>query len=98
MGDTSIDHGSSLRKNPNATFRALAAGGGGVLLHLESGEYHGLNEIGCKIWELIDGERTTADVIEAIRAEVDNPPPALDDDVTGFIDAMRERDLILASA
>ena len=37
-------------------------------------------------------------MIEAIRAEVDDPPAALADDVTGFIDAMRERDLILASA
>ena len=68
-----------------------------MLLHLESGEYHGLNEIGCRIWELIDGERTGANVIETIRAEVDDPPPTLDDDVTAFIDAMLERDLILAS-
>jgi Coenzyme PQQ synthesis protein D (PqqD) len=86
-----------LRKNPNATYRTLATGRSGVLLHLESGEYHGLNEIGCRIWELIDGERTTDDIIEAIRAEVDDPPATLADDVTGFIDAMRERDLILAS-
>ena len=69
-----------------------------MLLHLESGEYHGLNEIGCRIWELVDGERTAADVIEVIRAEVDDPPAALDEDVTGFIEAMRERDLILADA
>ncbi len=69
-----------------------------MLLHLETGEYYTLNEIGCRIWELVDGERTAADVIEAIRAEVDDPPAALGDDVTGFIDAMRERDLILAGA
>lgn len=69
-----------------------------MLLHLETGQYHGLNEIGCRIWELVDDERTAADVIEAIRAEVDDPPAALDDEVTGFIDAMRERDLILAGA
>jgi hypothetical protein len=87
----------TLRKNPNATYRTLAAGGGGVLLHLETGEYHGLNEIGCRIWELIDGERTADDITEAIRAEVDDPPATLADDVTGFIDAMRERDLVLAS-
>jgi hypothetical protein len=54
--------------------------------------------IGCRIWELIDGERTADDIIEAIRGEVDDPPATLADDVTGFIDAMRERDLILANA
>jgi Coenzyme PQQ synthesis protein D (PqqD) len=54
--------------------------------------------IGCRIWELIDGERTAAEIIEAIRAEVEDPPPALADEVNSFIDAMRDRDLILANA
>ena len=85
----------TLRRNPNTAFRTLAAGEGGVLLHLDSGEYHGLNDIGCMIWELIDGERTTSDVIEAIRVEVDDPPVTLEDDVRRFIGEMRERDLLI---
>ena len=91
-----IDNDSSLRKNPNTAFRTLAAGEGGVVLHLESGEYYGLNDIGCMIWELIDGERTVPDVVDAIRAEVDDPPAALADDVNRFIEDMRQRDLLLA--
>ena len=69
-----IDNDLSLRKNPNTAFRTLAAGEGGVLLHLESGEYYGLNDIGCRVWELIDGERTVPDVVDAIRSEVDQTP------------------------
>ncbi len=91
-----IDNDLRLRKNPNTAFRTLAAGEGGVLLHLESGEYHGVNDIGCMIWQLIDGERTVADVVDAIRSEVEHPPDALADDVGRFIDDMRERDLLLA--
>ena len=91
-----IDSDVKLRKNPNTAFRTLAAGEGGVLLHLESGEYHGVNDIGCMIWQLIDGERTVADVVDAVRSEVEDPPDALADDVTRFIEDMRERDLLLA--
>jgi hypothetical protein len=36
--------------------------------------------------------------MEAIRAEVEDPPPTLADEVNSFIDAMRERDLIVAGA
>jgi len=91
-----IDNDLSLRKNPNTAFRTLAAGEGGVLLHLESGEYYGLNDIGCMIWALIDGERTVTDVVDAIRSEVEDPPTALTDDVNRFIADMRQRDLLLA--
>ena len=74
----------------------LADGEGGVLLHLESGEYHGINEIGCLIWKLIDGERSVADLVEAVRREVEDAPPELADDVNRFIGDMRDRDLLVA--
>ena len=94
--ETTIDDTSTPRKNPNAAFRALAVGEGGVLLHLESGEYHGINEVGCLIWNLIDGERSVADLVEAVRGEVEEPPPELADDVNRFISDMRDRDLLVA--
>jgi hypothetical protein len=90
-----IDIDSTPRQNPNVAYRPLAAGRGGVLLHLESGEYHGINELGCLIWELVDGDRSVADVVEAVRLQVDDAPPHLTDDVVGFLDGMRERDLVL---
>ncbi len=44
-----------IRKNPQVVYRTLA-GEGGVLLHLESGAYHGLYEVGTLIWGLLDEE------------------------------------------
>jgi Coenzyme PQQ synthesis protein D (PqqD) len=82
-------------KNPNVAFRALVAGEGGVLLHLESGEYHGINETGCLIWENVDGERTVAEIVESVRDQLDGAPPQLADDVVGFLDDMRQRDLVV---
>lgn len=90
-----MDVEARLRKNPNVTYRRLAEGEGGVLLHLETGQYHGIDEIGCLIWTQIDGDRTAAEVVEAVRAEVADPPPELDADVLEFLEGMRSRDLVV---
>ena len=66
-----------------------------MLLHLRSGEYHGVNELGLVIWELIDGERSVAEIVEAVRAQTDDAPPHLADDVVDFLDSMRQLDLVV---
>src|SRR5204863_454136 len=71
------------------------ASAGGVLLHLVSGSYHGLNDIGALIWELVDGQKTSADLVEAVRQRVDDPPLSLADEVSSFIAALRERELVI---
>jgi hypothetical protein len=86
---------SRLRQNPDVAYRALSADEGGVLLHLRSGEYHGVNELGLVIWELLDGERTVSEIVEAVRAQTDDAPPHLADDVVGFLDSMRELELVV---
>jgi len=90
----SIEATSTLQKNENVAFRRLAAGEGGVLLHLESGEYHGINEVGCLIWELLDGERTVAAVAVELRDGVEDPPDDLVEVVVVFLGDLRERDLV----
>jgi hypothetical protein len=85
---------SRLVRNENVAFRRLAAGEGGVLLHLESGEYHGINEVGCLIWELLDGERTVDAVAVALQDDIEDPPPDLVDEVVVFLDSLRARGLV----
>lgn len=91
----SAENDKPLRRNPDVAFRELAEGEGGVLLHLVSGNYHGVNDVGALIWELVDGEKTSADLVEAIRQRVDDPPLSLDADVANFIAALRERELVI---
>lgn len=81
-------------RNENVAFRRLAEGEGGVLLHLESGEYHGINEVGCLIWELLDGERTVEAVAVALRDGIEDAPPDLVNEVIVFLDSLRARDLV----
>ncbi len=40
-----------------------------VLLNLDSGHYYILNETGCRIWELLDGKKTVADITAHIYQE-----------------------------
>jgi hypothetical protein len=90
----SIDSTSTPEKNENVAFRRLAAGEGGVLLHLETGEYHGINEVGCLIWELVDGVRTTEQVAVALRDGIEDPPDDLLSVVVSFLTSLEERDLV----
>lgn len=86
---------SRVKRAPQVVARELADGEGGVLLHLESGAYHGVNQVGLLIWELLDGERTVGDVIDEVRSRVAGAPPDLDRDVVEFLDRVLERRLAL---
>lgn len=92
-----IGPASKIGKNPQVVARELAEGEGGVLLHLESGAYHGVNPVGLLIWELLDGERTVAEVIDAVRDRVANGPPELEADVMAFLNRVVERNLVVAA-
>ena len=75
--------------------RELSAAEGGVLLHLETAQYHGVNAVGLLIWELLDGERSVRDVVDAVRERVQNAPPELESDVMTFLNDVHERGLVL---
>lgn len=90
-----MDLDSTVRRNPEVVARGLAEQEGGVLLHLETGAYHGLNQVGLLIWEMLEGDHTVADLIEGVRNRIEGGPPGLEQDVVGFLDSARERDLIL---
>ena len=60
---------------PRVLFRNLD--GEAVLLHLDSGKYFGLNEVGTRIWELLAEHRETGAVCRALLAEFDVPEERL---------------------
>ncbi len=84
---------SGLQKSEDVVYRDVGEGAG-VLLHVKSGQYHGLNETGAFLWRLIDGTRTIDDIVAELREAVDEPPSQLRRDVEAFIESMRERDLL----
>jgi hypothetical protein len=90
-----IDQATRIRRNPDVVFRSLEEEQGGVLLHLESGEYHGLNDLGSLIWRLIENESSFADVVAGVRAQTEDAPDGVDQDVANFLDDLNRRDLVL---
>lgn len=84
-----------VRRNDRVVFRELTDGEGGVLLHLDTGGYFGVNAVGSLAWTLIDGERTVSAVVDGVRARVAGAPEALDQEVTGFLQSLCERELLL---
>jgi hypothetical protein len=89
-----IDPATTIRRNPDVVFRTLEEGQGGVLLHLQSGEYHGLNQFGCVVWRLLEQQQTMESLTAAVRAEADEVPDEADADLSAFVESLRERDLI----
>jgi hypothetical protein len=79
-------------RNPQVVYRDLANEEGGLLLHLESGQYHGVNATGFAIWELIDGRRTISDISDALSEQGETGD--LIAEVSRFIEELRHRDLV----
>ena len=88
--------GIGIRRNPQVAYRPLASEGEAVLLHLESGQYHGLNAMGSLVWELLDGKRTLDEIVAAIRERVDEPiPDTVESDVVTFLAYLQDRELVI---
>ena len=81
-------------KHPEAAFRVYD--GEAVVVMPSGGEVHILNEVGARIWDLIDGRRTVAEIVQVIREEFDVDEAAAARDVGGFVDSLLEREMVSA--
>ena len=89
-----IDTATLIRKNPRAEYRSLGDGEGGVVLHLDTAAYHGVNGTGALVWTLIEGV-TFGALIAELKVRLQDPPAELEADIEEFIDALAEHDLVL---
>ena len=83
-----------IRRSTRIVFRRLEAGAGGVLLHLDSGDYRHINETGALIWSLLETSPTLDELLVAIRGVIANPPTNLDEEVAKYLASLEERGLI----
>ena len=93
-----MDPKTIVERSDRAVFRELVEGGG-VLLHLDSAAYHGVNEIGALIWRLIGEDGILLGrLVTEIRAEIEDAPSSLEADVMEFVQMLGDRELIRLSA
>ena len=90
-----MERDSIIRRANRVVFRELSSDAGGVLLHLDTGEYHGVNDVGRLIWQLIGDGASLDQLIDGVRSETAGPPPNLDDDVKDFVSALVARSLLV---
>ncbi len=74
---------------------ACEVGEEAVILHLDDGIYYGLNEVGARIWQLVQEPRTVSEIVDAIVAEYDVAPEQCRVDVRDLLGELLERKLVV---
>jgi len=64
------------------------------VMHPVTSELHNFNDVGTRIWELIDGEHTVADIVQVLTAEYEVDKGTAQADVLEFLGVLQEKDLI----
>lgn len=84
-----------VRQGERVIYRKLGDGDGGVLLHLDTAAYHGVNEFGAFVWDRIGpAGRTFDQLLEVLDAEVENAPSGWQGEVAAFLRDLERRDLL----
>ncbi len=82
-----------------ATDRQVACevGGEAVILHLDDGVYYGLNEVGARIWQLVQTPRTVTELVDAVVAEYDVDRAECLADVEALVGDLAEHQLVFVT-
>ena len=84
------------KHSPDVVFRDLE--GEAVILDLASGTYFGLNEVGTRVWRLVDEGRDASQIIEIVASEYQADRTTIARDVERLLDDLRTRRLIVTVA
>ena len=76
----------------------MSEGQGSVLLHLDSGAYHGVNEVGGLVWSLLESPKTFEVLLVELRGRLEAVPPTLDNEIRAFLEELASRDLVSLDA
>lgn len=66
-----------------------------VLIDTRESELLRLNEVGAAVWEALDGEKTSEEIIAYVQEQFEAPANQIRKDVLGFLHKLLERELAL---
>ena len=69
-------------------------GGEAVILALDSGQYYSLNDVGTRIWNLVQEPRNISDILDAILKEYNVEPGLCEKDLVAILNDMAAEGLI----
>ena len=82
-----------LSRSPKAAWRVIE--GEAVILSLDTKAFRGLNPVGSRVWELIDGRRSVDEIVEVIVREFDVTPERAGADVQTFVRDLLDKELVI---
>jgi len=94
----SMNSQALLKRATDAVVQNLAGDEGAVLLHLGSGQYHTLNPVGARIWEILEKPMSKAELTRRVEAEFAVSSDAVSSDVEEFLQGLVERKLVLVES
>jgi hypothetical protein len=71
--------------------------GEAVILSLDTKVLRGLNTVGSRVWDLIDGRRTLDDIVDVVVAEFDVDRAQAAQDVETFLRQLIDKGLVTPS-
>ena len=84
--------GTIPRRHPDAVFRVVE--GKGVVVLPGVGEVQVLNAVGARIWELMDGTRSAAEIAGVVAREFEVPEATATSDTLEFIETLRAQKML----
>jgi len=83
------------RQNPDTAARKIAQST--YVLDPETSALHTFDEVGERIWELCDGQRSVAEIANVIEGEYEVDAPQAEADVVEFLDELVTKGLVTVS-
>ena len=84
---------TKIQRSEKVTFQKVAEEA--VLIHLDTGTYFSLNNIGTEFWELFDGERTIKELADVIANKYEVDVEMVTTDLIELVEKLAEDELVL---
>ena len=78
--------------SPDALFQEI--GGEGVILDLRSSSYFGLDEVGVRLWQLLQADPSLQAARDILLAEYEVEPAQLEQDLIKLLDQLTDAGLV----
>ncbi len=81
-----------LKRNPDAAFQEVD--GMAMIVVPGRSEVQVLNQVGTQVWELIDGKRSVAEIVERILTQYEVDTAQLERDVREFVESLDTHEML----
>src|ERR1700722_8517130 len=68
-----------------------------LMLNVPQSQYHNLNDVGGRVWQLLEHPISAAALVDTLLEEYDIERARCEEDVTAFLDMLAARGLIVVS-